>query len=430
MGKPVATQSTSSRRSGPWRASTTSELGIASEIGPLRQVLVHRPGQELARLTPDNKEALLFDEVPWLEGAQEEHDRFVDLLRGQGVEVLYLLDLLADVLELDDVRARLVAAALDEPALGGELTRAVRSYLDRLAPAPLAQTLVGGLTVEELSSPAHGLVAGLSEPTAFVIEPLPNHMFTRDASAWIGTRAYLGRMASAARGREALHLEAIYTRHPHFADRPEPFRDLAPLEGGDLLVVGSNRVLIGAGQRTRLSAVERLTRSLLAEVPSAEVALAVIPPLRRTMHLDTIVTMLDHDAFTVYPPAVAELTTYRLRLRGGELCAEPEPDLVHTLRRLTGHEQLRVIETGGDDLRRAREQWDDANNVLALRPGVVVGYDRNIATNQRLTDAGIEVLTFPGSELGRGRGGARCLSCPLSRRPLIASVPELSGSGT
>jgi arginine deiminase len=397
-----------------------ADAGVTSEIGPLRRVLLHRPGRELARLTPANKHQLLFDEVPWLEGAQEEHDRFSELLRGQGVEVLYLHDLLADVLELEDVRARLVAAALDEPTLGGRLTKAVREWLLGMAAAELARTLVTGITFGELPVASANLVSSLTESTEFVLGPLPNHMFTRDTSAWIGTRAHLGRMAAEARAREVLHLEAIYARHPQFGGRPAPFRDPAPLEGGDVLVLAPHRVLIGVGARTHVSAVERLARSLLASNPSAEIALAVMSSRRATIHLDTIVTMLDHDAFTVYPPAADALSMFRLRTLGDELRPEPEADLVHTLRRLTGRDDVRIIETGGDSLRRDREQWDDANNVLALRPGTVVGYDRNVATNERIAAAGIEMLTFPGSELGRGRGGARCLSCPLSRHPLVA----------
>lgn len=395
-----------------------NEVGVTSEIGPLTRVLVHRPGRELARLTRENKEALLFDEVPWLEGAQAEHDRFVALLRDDGVEVLYLLDLLGDVLVFEDVRARLVEAALHEPVLGRRLAGIVHSWLLELPPVELAQTLVAGITFGEFPVPAATLVASLSEPTAFLVAPLPNHMFTRDSSAWIGTRAHLGRMACAARAREALHLEAIYRRHPRFSGHPAPLRDAAPLEGGDILVLAPHRVLIGLGARTHLGAAERLAEALLSDDPFAEVALAVLPSTRATIHLDTIVTMLDHDAFTIYPPALRSLSTYRLRRDGDGLRAEPEPDLLHTLRRLSGRDELCVIQTGGDTCGRDREQWDDANNLLALRPGTVVAYDRNVATNERLAAAGIRVLTFPGSELGRGRGGPHCLSCPLSRRPL------------
>jgi arginine deiminase len=395
-----------------------ADAGVTSEIGPLRRVLLHRPGAELARLTPANKDRLLFDEVPWLEGAQREHDRFSELLREQGTEVLYLQDLLADVLELEHVRARLVGAGLDEPLLGRRLTQVAREWLLAMAAPELARTLVTGVTFGELPVGPPSLVSSLADPAAFVLGPLPNLMFTRDTSAWIGTRALLGRMATEARAREVLYLDAIYTSHPRFAQRPAPWRDPAPLEGGDVLVLAPHRVLIGVGARTHLGAVERVARSLLAGNPAAEIAVAVMRSRRATIHLDTIVTMLDHDAFTIYPPAAEALSMFRLRSVGGELRPEPEPDLVHTLRRLTGRDELRIVETGGDSLRRDREQWDDANNVLALRPGTVVGYDRNGATNERIAAAGIEVLTFPGSELGRGRGGARCLSCPLSRRPL------------
>lgn len=398
------------------------EAGVTSEIGPLARVLLHRPGRELARLTRENKHALLFDEVPWLEGAQAEHDRFAGLLRREGVEVLYLHDLLTDVLGLEDVRSRLVAAALHEPILGRRLAGIVRAWLLELPPAALAQTLVAGITFAELPVTAATVVTSLSEPTAFLVTPLPNQMFTRDSSAWIGTQAHLGRMAAAPRAREALHLEAIYTHHPRFSGHPAPLRDPAPLEGGDILVLAPHRVLIGVGARTHPGAAERLAHALLSDHPYAEVALAQLPPGRATLHLDTVVTMLDHDAFTIYPPALRALSTYRVRRDGDGLRAEPEPDLLHTLRRLSGRDELRVIETGGDTLAQDREQWDDANNVLALRPGTVAAYDRNVATNERLAAAGIRVLSFPGSELGRGRGGPHCLSCPLGRRPLSLLV--------
>jgi arginine deiminase len=406
------------RSSAPAARAIGGDAGVTSEVGPLQRVLLHRPGRELTRLTPDNKDGLLFDEVPWLEGAQEEHDRFAELLREEGVEVVYLLDLLADVLGLRDVRADLVSAAVSESTLGRQLAARLRAALVELPQTELAQTLVAGITFAELPTNSMSLVRELAAPTAFALAPLPNHMFTRDSSAWIGRQAHVGRMAVEARAREALHLKAIYTHHPQFGDRPGPSCDAAALEGGDILVLGPHRVLIGVGARTGLGGAERLAHALLAEDRHAEVALAVMPSARAALHLDTVVTMLDHDAFTIYPPALSMVSTYRLRRRGDVLRAEAEPDLLHTLRRLSGREELRVIETGGDTLARDREQWDDANNVLALRPGTVVGYDRNGATNERLAAAGIRVLTFPGSELGRGRGGARCLSCPLSRRPL------------
>lgn len=391
----------------------TSQARVDSEVGTLRRVLVHRPGMELSRLTPDNRHDLLFDELPWCERAQEEHDALVAVLNAAGVEVLYLRDLLVDVLRMPGVRAELVGAAV-QPARLGTAVATVRAVLDELPADRLADVLIGGLTLAE--APVSGsLLAAVGGPSEFAIPPLPNQMFARDSSAWIGARAHLGTMARECRVREVVHLRAVYRHHPRFGGQQPPYLDPAALEGGDILVVGRGRVVVGVGPRTSIAAVERLVTELGAADLTAEVLVAVLPRARSTIHLDTVLTMLDRDAFTCYPAVTQSMPVFRVRPRLGAVRIDPEPDLRTGLARLLGTDRLRLVATGGDELGLRREQWDDANNVLALAPGVVVAYDRNVATNERLAAAGIEVLTVPGSELGRGRGGPRCLSCPLDR---------------
>ena len=405
--------------------SAASSLGATSEVGPLRTVLLHRPGPELRRLTPRNNDQLLFDGVPWVARAQEEHDAFAQALTDRGVEVLHLTTLLTEVLAFPAARSELIGAAVDDPRLGATLQRDATRHLAWLSPEDLASALIAGLAHEELRG--HGLAYQLMDRSDFVVPPLPNLLFTRDSSVWIGDEVAVTSLAMPARHRESTITAAIYTHHPRFADVEQLYAaNLEHLEGGDVLLLAEGVVAVGVGERTTPGGAERLARRVFARGLAHTVLVVPIAQERATMHLDTIATMVDVDAMVMYPAVAHSLVAWTLRAPYGvaedsdttDLAVTgPEPFVLAAAAAM-GIDQLRVIDTGLDPVTAEREQWDDGNNTLALAPRLTVAYERNTVTNAALEDAGIEVVRIAGSELGSGRGGPRCMSCPVVRAPL------------
>ncbi|WP_406642909.1 arginine deiminase [Amycolatopsis sp. WGS_07] len=391
-----------------------------SEVGPLRAVLLHRPGNELKRLTPRNNDKLLFDSIPWVSRAQQEHDAFAEVLRDRGVEVLLLADVLRTALEDQRAHAAGVHAAVDDRRLGNDLADSLRSHLTSVDAPTLAEVLMAGMTFEELpSAEGASLVRMMHNPRDFAVDPLPNLLFTRDSSAWIGDRVAISSLTMPARRRETALLDLIYAYHPRFRHAARAYgAHSAPIEGGDVMLLSPGVVAIGVGERTTPAGAESLARSVFADGLAHTVVAVPIEQSRATMHLDTVCTMVDVDAVVMYPLARDSLTAFTIKPTGdgGVKVAGPAPFLEAAAEAME-IDRLRVIDTGLDPVTAEREQWDDGNNTLALAPGVVVGYERNAETNERLTAAGIEVLPITGSELGSGRGGPRCMSCPVRRDP-------------
>lgn len=402
-----------------------ADWSVRSEVGRLRSVLVHRPGLELRRVTPDTMDELLFDELLWVDKAQEEHDAFVDVLRLNGTEVLYVEDLLADVLTDHDLASRVVAAHASDRACGPSAGPRVRQFLQDLLPRDLVEHLIGGVSLEEVPA-GEGLVAAASPAGALLLDPVPNAVFMRDSSAWIGEGVVLAPMSRQVRRRESALLRLVMTHHPQFSGAPVWFGhdDVdgfpATVEGGDLLVVGDRGLAVGMSERTTPAGVENLAHRLFAAGVVDRILAVDLPKVRAVMHLDTIVTQVDVDTFVTYPSMTAQLRCHEVTPTADGIAVRDAASLARGLAWAAGLDHARTIEPTLGSAQAEREQWNDANNTLALRPGEVVAYERNVATNDILDAAGITVHTIPSYELPRGRGGPRCMSCPLLRDPVAA----------
>jgi arginine deiminase len=408
---------------------SVQELGVHSETGRLRQVVVCRPGLAHRRLTPGNCQELLFDDVFWVKQAQKDHDVFTQLMRDEGVEVLDVNTLLAETLDNAEARSWVLDHRITANQVGVGAKSELVSWMTEIPSELLARHLLGGLTVEELPFEPAGLFGSYIGHHGFVLPPLPNALFTRDNSAWIYDGVVVNPMFWNARRPETLLNTAIYKFHPNFAGRtkihwgdPTVDHGLATLEGGDIMPVGNKTVLVGMGERSSPQAVGQLAQALFAGEVVERVLAFRIPKSRSAMHLDTVFTLCGGDVVTTFKEVADELVCYDIRpgdaLGALDFRMDPRP-IFEIVAEVLGFSKLHVVPTGGDTKEeRAREQWNDGNNVVALRPGVVIAYDRNDDTNAELKAAGIEVLEIPGAELGRGRGGGHCMSCPTARDPV------------